>query len=470
MNLFPALLELLDDTRMLAFGQRDLSAIDEGSQDQQHDWCRKHDELELEQIRRRDIRSRGIARHADPDGRHADDAAGDSAGKFIDERTHAEADCLITMAELELAILNRVRNRHEDDQEDQRLRQGKQASADEGHGDIRTCHEIDSQSCHHDGNRGQEQLTAAEHRRQHREQRHSQQADDDIDDTENREFRCIADNIDKVVQVEVVDDILAKAKDKISNCHPQQLVVLSQDFEYILSRRIRLVLTQRRLLLLRTQAQDDGTESCDAAADAGKGQPTRRIAGAAILVQREIKDNRHDDDRDELTAEYRTDTGNRRRDLTLMRVKGQGRDHRPDSDILGRVEYIHDEIDDSENDKIERRIRDSQTAHVRKQQCQRDSGDKCTDENPWLESSPARLGLIDDVADERIDKELRDAQHEDYRRDNTDHIGIARRILRTEQVARDENHEVRAQHGIEHIMAKGSAGISNAWPHTAFFL
>ena len=63
--------------------------------------------------------------------RRGDDAARDSTSEFIDERTYAEADSFIAMADLELAILDGVRDRHEDDEEDERLRQSEEACTDE---------------------------------------------------------------------------------------------------------------------------------------------------------------------------------------------------------------------------------------------------------------------------------------------------------------------------------------------------
>ena len=239
----------------------------------------------MEERVRLDVSSGSTARHADPDSDEADDAARDSTSEFIDERTYAEADSFIAMADLELAILDGVRNRHEDDEEDERLRQSEEACADECHRDIRAGTSIDEERNEHDGNGSEEELAAAELSRQSWEQGNSDQADDCVDDTEDGEFRSITDDVDEVVEVEVVDDVDADTIDEVSDSRPHELIVLRQDLEYVFCRSLRLVLTQCRFLLVRAEAEDDGAERCDTAADAGKCEPTSRVTSTAVLVQ-----------------------------------------------------------------------------------------------------------------------------------------------------------------------------------------
>ena len=369
------------------------------------------------------------------------------------------------MTELELAILDGVRDRHEHDEEDQRLRQREKAGAKERHIDVRAAQRVDHKRYDHDGNRGEEELAAAELRREHRKRCNGEQADDRVDDAEPGELRSVADDIDEIIEVEVIDDVDADAVDEIGDGRPEQLVVLRENFEHILRRGIRLVLAQRRVLFLRADAEDDGAERCDAAADAGKREPACRIARTAVLIDGEIEHDRHDDDRHEIRAEHRADTRDRRRDLTLMGVKGQRRNHGPDGDILRTVKDIHDKVNDCEKNQIKCRIRDRQPAEIREEQRERDSGDKGANEHPGLEAPPARLRLVDDVADERVDEKLRDAQDEDDRRDDADHILVMTRVAGVEEVARDENHEIRREHRVKHIMAERAACVSDARPN-----
>ena len=91
--------------------------------------------------------------------------------------------------------------------------------------------------------------------------------------------------------------------------------------------------------------------------------------------------------------------------------------------------------------------------------------DESADDDPWFEAAPARLRLIDQVADERIDEELEDTEHEDDRRDDADHILVMTRVAGVEEVARDENHEIRREHRVKHIMAERAACVSDARPN-----
>ena len=461
-ELIPFLFELADDACMFCFSQRNFCTIDERRENQEDDRASEHNELEVEQGIRRDICSGSTARHADPDSDQADDAARNSTSEFINERTYAEADSFIAVTNLELAILDRVRNRHEDNEEDKRLRQSEEACTDKSHRDIRAGQRVNDERYEHDANRCEEEFAAAEFRRESWEQGNSDQADDRVDDTEDGEFRSIADDIDEVIEVEVVDDVDADTINEVCDSRPHELVVLRQDFEYVFCGSLRLVLTKSTVLLMRAKAEDDSTERCDTAADAGECEPASWVTGTAVLIQREVKDNRHDDDRDEVGTENGTDTGNRSRDITFMGIKGKSRNHGPDSDILSAVEDIHDEVNDGEQDEVQRRVRDRQAAKVREQQCQRDGCNEGANDDPWFKTAPTGFRLIDEVADERIDEQLQDTEYEDDRRNDADHVSIMTRAVRMEQVTRDEDHEISTDHGVEDVMTKRAARIADA--------
>ncbi len=153
-----------------------------------------------------------------------------------------------------------------------------------------------------------------------------------------------------------------------------------------------------------------------------------------------------------------------------MGVERKCRNHGPDGDVLRAVEDIHDEVNDCKENQIRRRARCRKAAEVREQSCERNRCDEGANENPGLETTPARLRLVDDVADERIDEELCDAEDEDNRRDNADHVLVMARIAGIEQVARDEDHEVRREHCIEYVVTERAACVCDARPYTAFAL
>ena len=374
------------------------------------------------------------------------------------------------MPELQLPVLDCIRDRHEHNEKDQRLRQSKETCGKEGHKDARARHRVEHNAEKHHRHRAEKEPAAAELLRQRREERDGEQPDDDVDDAEERELLRVAEHIDKVIEVEIIDDILPKNKNKIRNRHPEQLIILDEDREHVLERGLRLVLTQRRVLFLRPKAEDNRAECCDAAADDRKRKPPRRVARAAVLVQREIEHDGHDDRRDQLTAEHRADTRVGRRHLALTRVERERRDHRPDGNILCRVKNIHNEIEQCEEDEVEHRIRYRQPAHIREENRQRDRRDERAHDDPRLELAPTRLRLVNRIADKGIKKEFTDAQYKNDRRYNSDHIGIVLVIVGVEQIARDKDHEVCTEHSIEHIMSEGAAGIRDARPELALFV
>ena len=138
------------------------------------------------------------------------------------------------MPEFQLPVLDRIRDRHEHDEEDQRLRQGEETCGKEGHDDARARHRVEYDAEEHDRHRAEEELAAAELHRQCREERDSEQPDNDVDDTEEGELLGVAEDVDEVVEVEIVDDVLSETEDEIGDRHPEELVVLEQDREHIL--------------------------------------------------------------------------------------------------------------------------------------------------------------------------------------------------------------------------------------------
>ena len=151
-----------------------------------------------------------------------------------------------------------------------------------------------------------------------------------------------------------------------------------------------------------------------------------------------------------------------------MRVKGKGRYHGPNRDILCRIKNIHDKIQHCEENEIGQWTRQRKSAEVGKKKCQRNGRNDGARKHPRFELAPARLCLIDDISNKRIDKELAYTKHENDGRDDANHVNVPLLIIGLEQIARDENHKIGADHGIEHIMTKSSACITNALQQLAF--
>ena len=180
----PVFLKLFDDFRMLFFRKRNLFLVKDRSENDEHDWNREHDHLEVHEIGRRNACSRSLAGHANPYRSKTNDTACDRTGKLINQRSYAKHKRLITMTKLELAIFYRIRDRHKNNQEDERLRQSEETGSSQGHTNTLASKSIQNKRSDHDDNGVDEQLTTAELLRECREKRYRHKADDDVDDTQ----------------------------------------------------------------------------------------------------------------------------------------------------------------------------------------------------------------------------------------------------------------------------------------------
>ena len=103
---------------MFFFRQFNFRTVDECGNNDQDDRSSEHDEFEVRNITCLQGCSRSFTRHADPNSRQTDDTARDSTGKFINERSYTENQSFVAMAEFELAVFDRIRDRHKNDEEE----------------------------------------------------------------------------------------------------------------------------------------------------------------------------------------------------------------------------------------------------------------------------------------------------------------------------------------------------------------
>ena len=132
-----------------------------------------------------------------------------------------------------------------------------------------------------------------------------------------------------------------------------------------------------------------------------------------------------------------------------MGVGGQRRDHAPIGDVAQGVEHVeHDEGDDEQHDE-QRGVDVHQAEQAGVDQHEQNGGNGAADELPWLETTPLGLGVIDDVAQQRIDEDLRDADDNHKAGDDADELGGERLVDPGEQRAGDVDDEVGAQRVVE---------------------
>ncbi len=132
-----------------------------------------------------------------------------------------------------------------------------------------------------------------------------------------------------------------------------------------------------------------------------------------------------------------------------MGVVRQRGDHAPVGDVAQRVEHVeHDEGDDEQHDE-QRGVDVYQTEQAGVDQHEQQGGDGAADELPRLEAAPLGVGVVDDVAQQRVHEDLRDADDHDQARDHADELGRERLVDAGEQRAGDVDDEVGAQRVVE---------------------
>ena len=120
---------------------------------------------------------------------------------------------------------------------------------------------IKHQRNNHYTNRHKEQTATAEFCSQSWEKCDRRQADNNIDNAQERNLRGIAENVSKIVQVEVINDILTETENQISQRNPHQLIILRQNFENIGKTRFLFVFAKFGLLLFRSDTENNRAEN-----------------------------------------------------------------------------------------------------------------------------------------------------------------------------------------------------------------
>ena len=163
----------------------------------------------------------------------------------------------------------------------------------------------------------------------------------------------------------------------------------------------------------------------------------------------EVSDDRNDHDGQAVVADGAAEGTEGGVGGALMGVGGQRRDHAPIGDVAQGVEHVeHDEGDDEQHDE-QRGVDVHQAEQAGVDQHEQNGGNGAADELPWLETTPLGLGVIDDVAQQRIDEDLRDADDNHKAGDDADELGGERLVDPGEQRAGDVDDEVGAQRVVE---------------------
>ena len=176
----------------------------------------------------------------------------------------------------------------------------------------------------------------------------------------------------------------------------------------------------------------------------------------------EVGDNRDDDDSDAVVADGTGERSQRGVGGTLMGVGGQRRNHAPVGDVTQGVEHVeHDEGDDEQHDE-QRGVDIHQTEHAAEDDGEQHGRDSTADELPRTEASPLGGGVVDDVAQQRVDEDLCDTDNHHKAGDDADKFGRQRLIDAREQAAGHVHNEVRAHGVVEGRLTQVTACVGDA--------
>ena len=167
-------------------------------------------------------------------------------------------------------------------------------------------------------------------------------------------------------------------------------------------------------------------------------------------------DDRDDDDGQTVIADGAAEGAERGVGGTFVRIVGQRRNHAPEGDVAQGVKHVeHDEGDDEQHDE-QRGVDVHQAEQAGVDQHEQHGGDGAADELPRLEAAPLGVGVVDDVAQQRIDEDLGDADDHHQTSDDADELGGERLVDSGEQRAGDVDDEV----GAERVVERGLADVA----------
>ena len=176
----------------------------------------------------------------------------------------------------------------------------------------------------------------------------------------------------------------------------------------------------------------------------------------------EVGDNRDDDDSDAVVADGTGERSQRGVGGTLMRVGGQRRNHAPVGDVTQGVEHVeHDEGDDEQHDE-QRGVDVHQAEHAAEDDGEQHGRDSTADELPGTEASPLGVGVVDEVAQQRVDEDLGDTDDHHEAGDDTDKLGRKRLVNAREQAAGDIDDEICAHRVVEGSLPQVAARVGDA--------
>ena len=138
-----------------------------------------------------------------------------------------------------------------------------------------------------------------------------------------------------------------------------------------------------------------------------------------------------------------------------MRFGRQGGDHSPVGDVADRVKDVEQDEDDDENDDENGFVDVYEAEQPGEDREHEDRRDDAADHLPRAEAAEARVGVVDEVSEQGIEEDLRDADDENKGCDYADQrfrFGLA--VVREQGLGGVVRDEIGAERVVERRLPK----------------
>ena len=227
-----------------------------------------------------------------------------------------------------------------------------------------------------------------------------------------------------MVQKEAGGCHVCNGEEQVAQRNPQELIVLADSLESL--QRVTALLrvgTQVAVLLCGTESHSQCGHNTQDADDSAEGSPTSlRVGLCTSHTAEEAQDGDHGGGH--AVVANRTGEGSQRgEDTALTRGRRKRRNHAPVGDVTQGVENIQKDEDDDEDDDKQGLVGVHQTKETGENRKKENRRSDTTDNLPGVETTPAGFRVINEVTQQRVNKNLCNTNNKDKKRNNADHRG-----------------------------------------------
>ena len=412
--------------------------------------------LERADVRGGHVGGGGVADHSGGDDHEAHDAVGQRSGDLVEHRAHGEGDGLVALAGLELAVFDGVGHAQDGGHLDGLRRQVEEDERDDDDGQVHGRDDEQRVAGDHERHAGGVQPAARDAAVEHRVEGRGAQSGDDRDDAGDGEAVRSSEHVLELIKEHAGGGDVGHGVQQVAEGYPQELVVLGDGLERLDGVAVGLGLGAQPALVL-SGAERDAPRGQEA--EHGDDDGERRPAGAALLplageLPGEPADDGHDDDGDAVVADGSGERAERGVRAALVRVGGDRGDHAPVGDVAQRVDHVEQDEHDDEQDHEHAGVHVHEAEQAGEHHDQQDAGHDAADELPRAEPAPAGVRVVHEVAEQRVEEDLRDADDHHESGDHRDEAFGKRLVHVDEQRGGHERDEERAHRVVERGLAQ----------------